>query len=533
MKKLKLPLLCLIILASLLSAFPVVPAAMNGEDKITVVLDPGHGGTLPGYPNDPGATYGGITEREQALKLAFFMKDYLEETGKFEVFLTRDINDSTERLDLCDRALIARQYNPDILVSLHFNSIGAQYNYMRGATVLASVKDRYYSEKLANLFLDNLNSYVGLKKIKILRRTDELSGAGSKLYYWNSEINWDIPSDTSFGQLADYYGMIGWCTRYGFPAYILEHAYISNEEDRKLIADDEKIRLMAKADADALITYYTDHEHVYTDEKVVDMPSNCIFEGTESYHCTVCGCRKEITPTSDGPAADHHLYYLAGSVAPTCTKPGSKTYYCGYTRRFFDISHPEFGNHIHVEEIPATGHKYEVVETVPTTGDAIGYTRYRCTVCGDEMTLDDPDACRHEYHETGRIEPTCTESGSVSYHCNKCGNDKTETVPALGHDMKTEVSPAGVSYEICKRCGFTEYDLENETMPVTEPATEPESETVPVTDPQDTIPETVPPSTDPAADADTRKQTVIVVLIATVILCALLMFLLLIKSHRK
>ena len=531
MKKLKLLLLAILILSALLASCPFRSVGMNESGKITVVLDPGHGGTLPGYPNDPGASFGGIAERDQALKLALYLKEYLTETGKFEVILTRETNNSKDRLDLCDRALFAKDHNPDILLSLHFNSIAEQYNFMNGATVLGSVKDKYYSEKLANLFLDNLNQYVGLKKNKIMRKADELTGTGGILYYWNEEINWDVPSDASFGQLADYYGMLGWCTRFGFPAYIIEHAYLSNAEDRKLIGDDEKIRLMAKADADALITYYTDHEHTYTTEKIVDMPSNCIFAGTESYHCTVCGCRKDITPTSSGPETDHHLYYLVSSVAPTCTKPGSKTYYCGYTRRFFDISHAEFGNHVHTETVPATGHKNEVIETVPATEDTPGYTKYRCTVCGAETIVNDPASCSHEYRETARTEPTCTEKGQINYRCEKCGHEKTEITDALGHSMKTEVSPAGISYEICERCSYSEYDIENETMPVTEQETE--SETLPVTSPVTDPEVTGPANTEPPEPDDSKKQTVVIILLAAIVICSALMLILLLKKSKS
>ncbi len=528
MKKRIIILICLL-LPFLVSSVPQIASGYDAGDRIVVVLDPGHGG------RDPGAVYSGVAERERALLLAQYCKEYLEGTGKFTVYLTRTDNDTA--LDLCDRAVIADRYDPDILISLHFNSIAEQYQYMRGATVLGSVKDKYFDEKLANLFRDKLNEYVGLKKLKITRRTDE----GTTLYYWNSDLNWDLPNDTSFGQLTDYYGMLGWCSRYGFPAYIIEHAYISNPDDRALIANDATLQQMAKADADALIEYYTGHEHVFSSEMTADIPTSCINGGKQSYKCEICGCRKNVTPISAAPDKDKHLYYLGASVAPTCTEPGSKTYYCGYTRRYYDVNHAEYGNHSYTVTVPATGHSFAVVQTVPTTPDAIGYTLYRCSSCGLEYRESDPNGCVHSYVETERKAPTCTENGSVTKKCTNCGDTVVETLPAAGHEMRQEISPAGVTYEVCSVCGYTDYDLASETLPQpidSETSSVPsDSETDPSAAESETSPESAGPAdTDPTVpqEGDAKKAVVVIVLAAVILLCVIfLAFLLLKRKDRK
>lgn len=67
---------------------------------------------------------------------------------------------------------------------------------------------------------------------------------------------------------------------------------------------------------------------------------------------------------------------------------------------------------------------------------------------------------RYIYDETIIKEPTCTESGEKTLSCS-CGQTTTETVPALGHDYRSEITkPAtetedGVRTFTCTRCGDT------------------------------------------------------------------------------
>ena len=67
---------------------------------------------------------------------------------------------------------------------------------------------------------------------------------------------------------------------------------------------------------------------------------------------------------------------------------------------------------------------------------------------------------RYIYDETIIKEPTCTESGEKPLSCS-CGQTTTETVPALGHDYRSEITkPAtetedGVKTFTCTRCGDT------------------------------------------------------------------------------
>ncbi len=94
-----------------------------GDDRFTVVLDPGHGGL------DPGAVRDGVTEKDLMLAFARTLAEELRRAG-VEVVMTRD-DDIFVALET--RVAIAHQSEGDLFISLHADILsqgGAQ-----GATV--------------------------------------------------------------------------------------------------------------------------------------------------------------------------------------------------------------------------------------------------------------------------------------------------------------------------------------------------------------------------------------------------------------
>lgn len=83
-----------------------------------IVIDPGHGGS------DPGAQHKGygLFEKNLALDLALKLKAQLQSKG-FEVFLTRE---SDIKLSLQERPQIAKRFQADLFISLHFNAASAK-----------------------------------------------------------------------------------------------------------------------------------------------------------------------------------------------------------------------------------------------------------------------------------------------------------------------------------------------------------------------------------------------------------------------
>ncbi|HOO31898.1 MAG TPA: N-acetylmuramoyl-L-alanine amidase [Thermotogota bacterium] len=86
------------------------------EDNIKrIVIDPGHGGFDPGAIADSN----GYQEKDGVLLISKFLKNKLEEKG-YKVLLTRS---SDNYVEFMERARIANDFNADIFVSIHLNSV--------------------------------------------------------------------------------------------------------------------------------------------------------------------------------------------------------------------------------------------------------------------------------------------------------------------------------------------------------------------------------------------------------------------------
>ncbi|MEL7028384.1 MAG: N-acetylmuramoyl-L-alanine amidase [Pseudomonadota bacterium] len=102
------------------SAPPAAP-----EDRIVVVIDPGHGG------RDPGAvSSSGLTEKTITFDTSKRLRDVLAKSGNYEVVFTRD-DDSYLVLDA--RTELARKAGADLFVSIHADA--HHDKSLRGASV--------------------------------------------------------------------------------------------------------------------------------------------------------------------------------------------------------------------------------------------------------------------------------------------------------------------------------------------------------------------------------------------------------------
>lgn len=84
------------------------------DGKLTVMLDPGHGGI------DPGAERGGQSEAALMLQVALELREVLLRTGNYDVALTR----SDDRfVSLEGRVALAHETGADLFVSLHADAL--------------------------------------------------------------------------------------------------------------------------------------------------------------------------------------------------------------------------------------------------------------------------------------------------------------------------------------------------------------------------------------------------------------------------
>lgn len=101
-----------------LAALPVPmksPRTMETVKPI-IVVDAGHGGVDPGTIGKAG-----VYEKRITLAVSKKLKEALEQTGKYKVYLTRDTD---TYIKLRERVNIARRLNADLFISLHVDAIG-------------------------------------------------------------------------------------------------------------------------------------------------------------------------------------------------------------------------------------------------------------------------------------------------------------------------------------------------------------------------------------------------------------------------
>ena len=167
-----------------------------------------------------------------------------------------------------------------------------------------------------------------------------------------------------------------------------------------------------------------------------------VFEGdyffNENFHWKECDCG-----FIDKTEHDFKEFYIES----TCENMGKKVTKCN-----------DCGYILETENIPALGHNYESVVTVPTCTEQ-GYTTHKCQ-CGDTYVDSYVDALGHNY-ESVVTAPTCTEQGYTTHKC-QCGDTYVDSyVDALGHDI--EVYPAvaptcttsgSTKGEKCSRCDY-------------------------------------------------------------------------------
>ncbi len=198
-----------------------------------VVLDPGHGG------NFIGAWYDEKIEKNLTLQVANYIKEYLlENYDGIEIYFTRDTDVALNgdiKIDLEQRAEVAKQYNADYFVSLHFNA--SEAHELHGATVYASFRDNVAekSQGIAASILEQLVA-LGIKDnaVKTRKSQDYYAEDGSRL---------------------DYYAVIRHSAARDIPGVIVEHCFMDNEIDKQFMNTDEKVKQLAIADAEGIAKY--------------------------------------------------------------------------------------------------------------------------------------------------------------------------------------------------------------------------------------------------------------------------------------
>ena len=157
--------------------------------KMTIAIDAGHGGTNTGASG----TTSGISEKNYTLLFAKELQKILKKQ-KIKVLMVRE-TDTT--IDNKDRVLWAQQNNPDLFISFHLNSSG------RSAAKGVST---YYKHVAYRSFTQSI-----LKRLLAIKNLEEFGNIGS--------FNFQPVQPTDY------------------PGCLVEVAFLSNEQDEKMILD--------------------------------------------------------------------------------------------------------------------------------------------------------------------------------------------------------------------------------------------------------------------------------------------------------
>lgn len=207
---------------------------------LVVVLDPGHDAT------HAGARANGLKEEELTLKIAQYCKQELEKYSGVTVYMTRTSSScphpgTSSADDNAQRVAYAQSVGADVFVSIHLNS-SATSSSANGAEV-------FYPNA-------NYNSSIGSMGANLATQVERqlvALGLGNRgISIRNSADNTTYPD----GSLADYYGVIRRSKLAGFPAIIIEHAFLTNPSDAAFLSKEENLKKLGAADATGIANYY-------------------------------------------------------------------------------------------------------------------------------------------------------------------------------------------------------------------------------------------------------------------------------------
>ncbi|MDR0986339.1 MAG: N-acetylmuramoyl-L-alanine amidase [Ruminococcus sp.] len=186
----------------------------NSISGATIVIDPGHGYT-EAESFDPGAI-GHIKEQTANLAIAKYLEAYLKDAGANVIRLKTE----SERYVTKERASIARQYDPDIFISVHCNSAGSS----------AFGTEAYYFTP----FSEPLARYVSASIATVL-----------------DDVNGSVKNDR--GAKYNYFYVT---QQQEFPSILVETAFVTNYNEAMALADDGYQRRFAKAIMNGVEQYF-------------------------------------------------------------------------------------------------------------------------------------------------------------------------------------------------------------------------------------------------------------------------------------
>ncbi len=234
--------------AKKLAGAATAPRKATGPRKHVIVIDAGHGG------KDPGAlAVNGGKERDITLKAALALRDILEQTGEYEVRLTRDTDVYVEHED---RVTMARNWGAELFISLHADAAGSAS--VAGAsvyTISARGETRIDRESSRNDWKIAIEDGTpgqlnGLLEDLVKRETKTRSAEFAELLL--PELAAAGPVLRNTHRNAGYYVLLA----PDVPAVLVELGFVTNADDAKRLQSEKGRKAAVTAIASAIDAYF-------------------------------------------------------------------------------------------------------------------------------------------------------------------------------------------------------------------------------------------------------------------------------------
>jgi N-acetylmuramoyl-L-alanine amidase len=231
---------------------PPVPMPAPRPDELAarafkpiIVIDPGHGG------DDSGAMKNGVVEKNVVLAFSLMLRDKLEKTGRYKVFMTRD-KDVFVPLD--KRVDYAEAHKANLFIAVHADYAGGN-SKARGATIYSLresvanalqrsakgevssavlTKDEVESMKQASLGTD----ISAVKSILADLAGREVDVTQERTNIFTRSVIEFMGTSTELRAKPDQQAAFRVLKTAQFPSVLIELAYVTNKQDAALLTSD-------------------------------------------------------------------------------------------------------------------------------------------------------------------------------------------------------------------------------------------------------------------------------------------------------
>jgi N-acetylmuramoyl-L-alanine amidase len=217
-----------------------------GNKIDVIVIDPGHGG------DDQGAVGPDKTEEKNVvLKIARELNRLLVEDGRFKTVMTRQ---DDIIVPLSERTALANSVGGDMFISIHANASGnkkAKTDEARATATLENSSIRFEDVDSRKQYLTDLDFTLrDMIQTEFQRESMDLADIIQKRIKDATGTKTRGVDQAGFFVLDKAY----------MPAVLVETAFISNEEDEKLLTDAEFQSQVARAIYDSIVSFKEKYE---------------------------------------------------------------------------------------------------------------------------------------------------------------------------------------------------------------------------------------------------------------------------------